>query len=623
MKKILAIALALVLVLSMGMVALADDPAVGTQENPINVYSVMDIKSTWATVPAGTTLWYNFDSMTFDGKTLSVSMGTLTKVTVDGTEFFTTPMLRGGIEATLTARAPSMLVGLVNDSEYDQDVLLDIVVPEGIESNPKWVYEGNNTVEPSLDVLNETMGLYFTALEVSWGGGFDLTAFSTVDGADDAFNVHVKYVDADENTQQLSLTPDENGAISGHVDAISGTTAVFVIELTGWDIPVIDMTIEGPEIGSADRPQAIWSTYDFEYLTVPANSTLYVTLYDFLSSCVGVYVDKELITATVDGEEIAFIEGGENAPYSVTLALTNDSDAEVVAPLWAEYPAGTQENPDYLGNGETKLNATGNSYHYVYTALNDGKLTVKVDSIDTIVGLSLENTIVRDPDYDGSNYEKYFDYMGNHADKDAEGNTVYDDETHLPVYSSPSQYYATIEVSKGDEIVIAIEGKTDDEDNLIPMDVTLTVDGPQAPVGHYENMDKFEVGKNSFTISGEDVLYCGTWTAPANGTITVTLVGDVYEFAMGEMETEDPVILSETDKLVLKVKKGEQIAFMAVAGMDENTGEFVDTDVELTLDFVEDKEDSPATGATGATAAVLLTLVSAAGLAVLSKKRNA
>ena len=246
-----------------------------------------------------------------------------------------------------------------------------------------------------------------------------------------------------------------------------------------------------------------------------------------------------------------------------------------------------------------------------------------MDSIDTIVGLSLENTIVRDPDYDGSNYEKYFDYMGNHADKDAEGNTVYDDETHLPVYSSPSQYYATIEVSKGDEIVIAIEGKTDDEDNLIPMDVTLTVDGPQAPVGHYENMDKFEVGKNSFTISGEDVLYCGTWTAPANGTITVTLVGDVYEFAMGEMETEDPVIMSETDKLVLKVKKGEQIAFMAVAGMDETTGAFVDTDVELTLDFVEDKEDSPATGATGATAAVLLTLVSAAGLAVLSKQRNA
>ncbi|MBQ1210456.1 MAG: hypothetical protein IIX68_01455 [Clostridia bacterium] len=155
------------------------------------------------------------------------------------------------------------------------------------------------------------------------------------------------------------------------------------------------------------------------------------------------------------------------------------------------------------------------------------------------------------------------------------------------------------------------------------MDATLTVDGPQAPVGHYENMDKFEVGKNSFTISAEDMLYCGTWTAPANGTITVNLVGNVYEFAMGEMETEDPVIMSETDKLVLKVKKGEQIAFMAVAGMDENTGEFVDTDVELTLDFVEDKEDSPATGATGATAAVLLTLVSAAGLAVLSKKRNA
>lgn len=612
MKKILAIALALVLVLSMGMVALAEEPALGTAENPYQVSTPMMTPNS-VTVAAGATDYYAFNSNFFNNMTLTASAG-LTAIVVDGVDYHPSLQLGGGIEATLVAYQMVIMVGFVNSSDADVTVTLefaqatlggsqDTAVEVYTETDNEFVCEGQE---------------YWSVYYVNDMAG-DLTF--NIDADLDAYEAAI--FSAYETRPLVTGMPDADGKLTLTVTADTYTPYFVCLHTYAPIAGVITVEMDIPEVGTEENPVQIWWSSDLEELTVPANSTLYVTLYDILSSCVGAYVDKELVTATVDGEEITFIEGGENAPYSVTIALTNDSDEDVVAPLWLEYPAGTYDNPEYIGNGETKLNATAYSYYYTYIALNDGKLTVKVDSIDTIAGLSLENIIVRDPDYDGSNYEKYFDYMGNHADKDAEGNTVYDDETCLPVYSSPSQYYATIEVSKGDEIVIAIEGKTDDEDNLIPMDATLTVDGPQAPVGHYENMDKFEVGKNSFTISGEDVLYCGTWTAPANGTITVTLVGDVYEFAMGEMETEDPVILSETDKLVLKVKKGEQIAFMAVAGMDETTGEFVDTDVELTLDFVEDKEDSPATGATGATAAVLLTLVSAAGLAVLSKKRNA
>lgn len=617
MKKILAIALALVLVLSMGMVALAEDPVAGSSENyPISVPSPDAINNTMVTVAANSTLWYSLPSEQFQGATLELSYG-LTKVTVDGTEFLPSKQLMGGIAAELNPRKMVMSVGFVNETDEEVTVFLTVSLPKGTSMDTA---EELYTGETMFNLDGSILPYYYAYSSYDIAGKLKISV--EADCADYELAIFDEY--GSTVPAKTAMPEGEKNETYLEIELDTYSTVYVAIAPFGWVAGLITVEYEVPEEGTEENPVKIWGTYDLECLTVPANSTLYVTLYDILSSCVGAYVDKELVTATVDGEEISFIEGGENAPYSVTIALTNDSDEDVVAPLWLEYPAGTYENPEYIGNGETKLNATAYSYYYTYIALNDGKLTVKVDSIDTIAGLSLENIIVRDPDYDGSNYEKYFDYMGNHADKDENGDTVYDEETYLPVYSSPSQYYATIEVSKGDEVVISIEGgKFDDEGNLIPMDATLTVDGPQAPVGHYENMDKFEVGKNSFTISGEDVLYCGTWTAPANGTITVNLVGDVYEFAMGEMETEDPVIMSETDKLVLKVKKGEQIAFMAVAGMDETTGEFVDTDVELTLDFVEDKEDSPATGATGATAAVLLTLVSAAGLAVLSKKRNA
>ena len=100
------------------------------------------------------------------------------------------------------------------------------------------------------------------------------------------------------------------------------------------------------------------------------------------------------------------------------------------------------------------------------------------------------------------------------------------------------------------------------------------------------------------------------------------MTGDVTDFLMGHIETDDPLTMSEGDKLVLDVKKGDEIAFVALAGTDATTGMFVDTDVVLDIDFVEAKTDSPATGATGAGVAVLLTLLSGAGLAVINKKRG-
>ena len=618
MKKILAIALALVLVCSMGMVALAEEVAQGTKENPYQVSNPMQFAN-FVDVPANSTVYYAYNMQFFGG--MSIVVQGVDAVTMNDVDVPYSPV-DWGFKAELTSVNPMYpcVIGYVNNTEEDVQAYVSLVQPAGTEDNKYELEEGTNDITMSMDVLNMTMGMYYTSLYVDWEGGFDLSAVSTTEGIVGGFDVIVTYMDDEMINQEVILSADAEGVVAGHVDVPSYTGVTIIIACMDM-LETVELTVAGPAVGSEARPLEIYDDEGLENFTIEAGETVYVNLYDFGQNGNTLYVDGD-VTATINGQEGDYLElTGED--YVVSLKLTNEQNYSIGYPVWVEYPYGTENNPEYAASGDNELKVEGvYDYYYTYVALNDGTVTVKLDSIDTIAGLSAENvTVTGAEDYDYADYDTYFDYMNKHADKDENGDIIYDDETGLPVFSDASQYYATVTVSKGDEVTVIVTAKTDDNWAPLPMEAVVTVEGPEAPLGHFENMDEFEAGKNEFTVSGDDVMYCGTWIAPADGTITITVTGYVTDFLMGHIETDDPLIMSEGDKLVLDVKKGDEIAFVAMAGTDA-TGVFIDTDVVLDIDFVEAKTDSPATGATGAGVAVLLTLLSGAGLAVINKKRG-
>ena len=102
MKKILAIALALVLVCSMGMVALAEDPALGTKENPYQVSNPMQF-SNFVEVPANSTVYYAYNMQFFGG--MSIVVQGVDAVTMNDADVPYSPV-DWGFKAELTSVNP-------------------------------------------------------------------------------------------------------------------------------------------------------------------------------------------------------------------------------------------------------------------------------------------------------------------------------------------------------------------------------------------------------------------------------------------------------------------------------------------------------------------------------------
>ena len=146
MKKILTLVMALALILSMGaFTAMAEDVAEpdGTEANPYVASNPMMAPYS-LTVPAGTTVYYSFDSNFFGGQTMLVTGDWNTSVTVDGAPF--NPNRIGVIEVVLAPRALSMLVGFANSGEADVELTIEYKRPVGTMDSPFELMDGENIV---------------------------------------------------------------------------------------------------------------------------------------------------------------------------------------------------------------------------------------------------------------------------------------------------------------------------------------------------------------------------------------------------------------------------------------------------------------------------------------------
>lgn len=625
MKKILSLVMVLILVFSLGSISVAAE-ADGSAENPWEVNTPMQMPAT-VTVAAGDTQWYAFNSNFFDGMTFQATYG-LSEIVVDGVSCYPSPILQGGIEFSLTATSLNpILVGFVNSGEEEVTVELSEAAAEvfGTPDLPVDLYEGDNTVILNEDALDQTMGLFYTSFYPTFAAEFTFTVTNVLEGATGIGFENLYIVNAmDDSLIASGNDADGDGVITVVTELESYSPIFVVVEYPDFLLPELNINIAGPVEGSAERPIEAYGEWGIEApFTVPAGESLYVNLY-YLDG-VTLYADGDVevqIGEAVVGEDGIVLEG-----FTVLAVLVNNGTEDAEVQLSVVYPEGTMQNPldIWLGDTEVELEEGEGYAYFEFTANVDGTLTVTPADATLLGNISLENTSTDE-------YEKKYAEMSPWG---------FDEDFN---YVQTLGTEVSMEVSAGDVIYITVENLADEDTWEYPaLSTSINVDLPQ-PEGSIFNPAEIVEGDKEITIAGEDGIYVGIYTATEDGKLTVSVndVNALGELAIGLEETDESLLLSESEdgKLVMDVKKDDEIYIVAVAAIDETTLEFKDSTFTLTVDLevpvvddgnddddkkeddkTEEKPASPVTGpVTGAGIALIVAAASGAYV-FLNKKR--
>ena len=360
MKKALSLALALMMLISMVCVVpvMAAEPD-GSAENPYYVANLMTAPD-FITIPANSTVYYQYKAAVFGG--WEVGGYGLSAITVDGV-VYDTPDMWGEIYAPLnfTFMSPG-IVGYVNDTAEDVEVMISHNEPFGSENNPGELVEGVNTLTIPANVFP------FYAVYVPMVNG--------------------EYTFACEQTEDFSVTIDADGDFTdGVYETLNGSLTLTLesyipVQVTVSPMgitPDVTITVTAPKQGTEGNP--IWLELDTNY-TVSAGEDTYFNVD-------GSWNGNDLIIESVAGAEFtAWVDGLEYASEGGVLSCTLDTnewlielilssavDNEVVFSM--DYAAGAMENPIVLENGDNVLSIPENGmYYYTYSAETDGLLVL-------------------------------------------------------------------------------------------------------------------------------------------------------------------------------------------------------------------------------------------------------
>ena len=428
MKKALSLALALMMLVSMVCVVpvMAAEPD-GSAENPYYVANPMTAPD-FITIPANSTVYYQYKAAVFGG--WEVGGYGLSAITVDGV-VYDTPDMWGEIYAPLnfTFMSPG-IVGYVNDTAEDVEVMISHNEPYGTANNPGELVEGDNTLTIPANVFP------FYAVYVPMVNG--------------------EYTFACEQTEDFAITIDADGDFAdGVYETLKGSLTLTLesyvpVQVTVSPMgitPDVTITVTAPKQGTEGNP--IWLKLDTNY-TVSAGEDTY---FNVDGSWNGNTLVMESVagadfTALVDGVEYAS-EGGvlsctlDTNEWLIELILSSAVDNEVVFSM--DYAAGAMENPIVLENGDNAISIPENGvYYYTYSAETDG-LLVLTPADASVFGL----------------LDIYYE--------DAEGNVYYG-------YLAEGASSAMLPVSAGVAVTISACGVMD-EDTFIngAVDTTLNV----------------------------------------------------------------------------------------------------------------------------------------------------
>ena len=494
MKKALSLAVALMMLMTMcfSISALAEEPE-GSAGNPYYVANPMSAPN-FITIPANSTVYYQYNVMVFNG--WSVEGYGLSAITVDGM-VYDTPGMWGALNAefNFTMISPG-LVGYVNDTAEDIDVMLTHNQPVGTLENPDQLQSGDNYFTIPASIME-----YVTVYLPEVSGDF---TFSTEQAEDFQITVFADASPAEGGTPNFV----ENGSLTMYLESYMPVyVVVSPIGMTGDAI----LTVTPPKAGTEANP--LW-LYDYDLMNtcaIEGGVALYCRLE---GSMAGNTLTIESVagadfTATIDGVEYAS-EGGiltvllQGGDWCIDMVLSSAVDNEVAFAV--EYAAGSMENPIELGMGDNTISipAGVDSYYYFYTVEKDG-LLIATPSDKSVIG--------------------YMDMADDY----------YDHFAYLMAESTASSMM--IPVTAGEVISFSISGADDEETwEKLPVDITLNLSWKELVIYNTFESEELEGWGSSSNLTIDDVEYANGWYS-AKFEVTADW-GNIYNYITVEQNTE-------------------------------------------------------------------------------------
>ena len=612
-------------------------PAEGSSaDNPIYVPMPGVItENPMVEIPANSTVYYAFIARAFNGWTLIVDGADAVSIGGVAVE----PNMFGAFEGVMQAMGPATMappieVAISNTTDESKYSYLTLQAPVGMDKDSAFELAENETTEV---VVDGSIVPYYSVYMPTVNG--DVTIEIVGDSADYEVDFLLNANDYDDSNDVTdSLTPDADGKIVYEASVNSYEPIYVIIKCWSLTANVTCTMVEAP-LGSERNPIQVYESAELESVTVAAGESVYYSLgWGFNGQEVKITCD-EGVYVIYNGTRYDAVDGVielttvMNDNWQMFLTVVNEGTEEGTLSAEIVYPLGDYNNPEEIVDGEVAVDTEASEYYLTYTALNDGVLTVTPDSIDTISDILLQNvTLSMKDEPTTEDYENMSAWMSDNGEYDDNGNLVIEEE----------KTFVSIPVSKGDEIVVQLMGVMDYSTwTSLPIKVTLTVEGPEAPVGHPTNPGVAVDGDNALSVpAGSNAEgYYMLYTATADGKLTVTFgtLDKLDGIAIADYEMNNSVEQVGTEitdgVLTMDVKKGEKYWIALLPASADALDTTVDVDLEVPAadddkdddkkeeDKTEDKPASPVTGPiTGA--GIALVVAAASGAYVfLNKKR--
>ena len=372
MKKALSLALALLMLMTMCVVPVMAAEPDGSAENPYYVANPMAAPG-FITIPANSTVYYQYKAAVFAG--WEVGGYGLSAIIVDGV-VYDTPDMWGEIYAPLnfTFMSPGV-VGYVNDSAEDVEVMISHNEPLGTENNPDTLEDGENT--------------------------FSIPANNPSYVADYMPTANGEYTFACEQTEDFIISVDVDGT-TYTLDGSLTLTLESYIPVRFYISPVgvtpdVTINVTAPKAGTEGNPH--WLETDVLY-EINGTEPVYFQVDGSLSG-------NELLIESFNGVDLTVVLDGvehtascgslylplETTGWAMELVISQAAESNNTVYFSVKYAEGKQENPIdlALGDNEVSVPAGSDGYYYNYTVESDGLLVVTPASVDGIGYLDMAN----------------------------------------------------------------------------------------------------------------------------------------------------------------------------------------------------------------------------------------
>lgn len=294
--------------------------------------------------------------------------------------------------------------------------------------------------------------------------------------------------------------------------------------------------------GDYEEPYQLSTTSMRFYVTVEPAATAYVQVDDCDNSIVSVgyatgdYMltyGRQTVSPNDDADKTATLT---MQTYSDIFGVYNTTEETIYVYMSltaggaANVPVGTMDNPEEItlsdpwGMGilsayaSKDLEAGNSGYYYTVTAPGTGAIKVSVGAIDAEWNSVPWMYNVNSTPADADNHAGYF-----------YGDTHFSDDD--PVVDTE-----TVPVNAGDKVVIYATTYNPENMFLAPAG-TLNVNVSFASLGDYDYPDTPVVGENLATSSGNGYNY--VWTASADGTVTVTMNDENWQYQLNAIPANE------------------------------------------------------------------------------------